>query len=85
MAVEVGEEAEEGVEVPEMGAGRDGTGEVVREDTVPTLTRTEPEVDNATVLLRISRAVRLVCGTQDTEPYGGSRLTGDRYGSCTCS
>lgn len=49
MAVEVGEEAEEGVEGTEMEAERDGTEEVTREDKVPTLTRTE--VDNGTVLL----------------------------------
>lgn len=53
MGVEVGEEAEEEVEVIEMGAGRDGTGEVAREDTIPTSTRTEPEVDNVTVLRHI--------------------------------
>lgn len=55
MAVEVGEEAEEGVEGTEMEAEIDGTEEVARENTVPSLTRTEEEeeeeVDNGTVLL----------------------------------
>lgn len=50
MVVEVGDEAEEEVEDTEMEAGKDGT-EGVREDTVPTLTRTEAEVANGTVLL----------------------------------
>lgn len=50
MVVEEGEEAEGEVEDPEMEAEKDGT-EEVRVDTVPTLTRTEAEVDNGTVLL----------------------------------
>ena len=83
MAVEVGEEAEEEVEATEMEAGRDGTEEVeeARGDTVPTLTKMVG-VDNGTVLLHTWRAGRLVCGTQDMEPWGGNRLTGDRYGLC---
>ena len=88
MVVEVGGEAEEEVEATEMEAGRDGTEEVeeARGDTVPTLTRIEEEeaeVDNGTVLLHTWRAGRLVCGTQDMEPWGGNRLTGDRYGLCS--
>lgn len=52
MAVEVGEEAEEEVEGTEMEAEKDGTEEVEEapEDGVPTLTRTEAEVDSGTVL-----------------------------------
>lgn len=66
MAVEVGEEAEEGVEGTEMEAERDRTEEEAREDTTPSLTRTE--MDNGIVLLHIWRDVRSVCGTHDTEP-----------------
>lgn len=52
MAVGVGEAGEE-VEGIGMEAKKDGTGEVeeAREDRVPTLTRTEEEVDSGTVLL----------------------------------
>lgn len=57
MVVEVGEEEDEEIEDTEMEAENDGTEEEeevvveVRGDTVPTLTRTEEEVDNATDLL----------------------------------
>lgn len=80
--VEVGGEGEEEVEDTEMEAERDGTEEEVevRGDTVPTLTRTGEEVDNTTDLLHTWKAVRSDCGTQDTEPWEGSRPTGDRYG-----
>lgn len=53
IAVEVGEEAEEEVEGTETAAERDGTEEEVeevQEDRVTTLTMTEEEVDNETVL-----------------------------------
>lgn len=50
MAVEEGEEAGEEVEETEMEAEKGGT-EEAPEDTVPTLTRTEEEVDHGTVLL----------------------------------
>lgn len=59
MVAEVGEEAGEEDEGTEMGAERGGTGEeleATREDTVPTLTRTEEEeeeeADRGTVLHR---------------------------------